>query len=394
MKYLRSPIILYTVLLTLYYILTMIFPNVRNSENQGAGRIFPQIIMGMLGLVNLLLVFKNINKLYKSAVCRVFLIYLLMSLIYVFFPIAGRSIYDNLLVFLKSNMAILTLFTFIYFFNTNRQRATRCMFFIFYIQCIYSLESLLMDKFMPLTEDDILDSNAGFNLIAAVPMTLLLPNKRLRLYAYVIMVLACMVSGQRSAALAALISVPFCIKYLRASIKKKDIYIFIFCGSIAIVPIISASYSNMVERMAVDAARGQVGSGRSVFWALLLIDFFQHNFFHILFGNGYFSSNAFLASKYGMAIEAHSGWIQNLYLFGIFGLILYSRTVFVLKKQNKYVNRLFPEYRNIFLICFIIFIVKCTTSHGNWDISVMPFSLVIAYIASQYNVEKNKAVRK
>ena len=145
------------------------------------------------------------------------------------------------------------------------------------------------------------------------------------------------------------------------------------------------AYSNIMNRMDVEANSGAVGSGRSIFWAILLIDFFDHNIFRIFFGNGLFSTQTLLMQKYGMAIDAHNGWIQNLYVFGILGLILYARTVFILFKQNRIVNKILPKYTNVLLVCFLIFITKCSTSHGNWDISVMPFALVIAYISSQYN---------
>lgn len=385
MKLYKYHISIYTVILTLYYLLTMLFPNVGYGTDQAAERIYPQMLMGMIGIISLFITIIKFNRLYKSKICRAYLIYLFVTFIYVFFPIEGKTLFENFIGFLKYNMAILTLFVFYCFLKENRPKATQCLFFIYWVQFIYSMESLLMDRFVYLAQNDMFNSNAGFNLIAAVPMTLILPNKRVRLYAYIILVLACLISGQRSAALAAVISIPFSISHLRQSIKKTDIYILVFLGIIAIYPIVHMAYSNIMNRMDVEANSGAVGSGRSIFWAILLIDFFDHNIFRIFFGNGLFSTQTLLMQKYGMAIDAHNGWIQNLYVFGILGLILYARTVFILFKQNRIVNKILPKYTNVLLVCFLIFITKCSTSHGNWDISVMPFALVIAYISSQYN---------
>ncbi|MBD5584686.1 MAG: O-antigen ligase family protein [Clostridia bacterium] len=286
-------------------------------------------------------------------------------------------------------MAILTIGCLYSFLKVNRELTLKCIYIIYFVQLFYGLESLIVDRLGSLSEqNEIFNSNAGFSLISTLPMTLLLPIKRLRIYLYLLVVAACLASGQRSAALAAIISIPFSYRDIRDGIRKNDKVLITILLAIALVPIATFAYMNIMLRNAIDAEKGDIGSGRSVFWLLLIIDFFDKNVFHMIFGNGYFSTQALLKIKYGMGIEAHNGWLQNLYVFGFIGFIFYARTVFIMYKQNKFYNKIQNGVKNILLICFIIFFVKSSTSHGNWDISVMPFSLVIAMVADQIRIIK------
>lgn len=376
-----SRVILYTFILTCYYLLSAIFPNVGYGDNQVAERIYPQVTMGLIGVYSLFLVLFNYKAILKSSICKPFFVYFGYAFVYVFLVIPGGSLFANFIYFLKLTMAIQTLFTLYVFLRDDYETAVKCIFFLYAVQFIYSFQSLLMDKFVYFHSHEIFNSNAGFNLIAAIPMTLIVPQKRLRAYVYIMLVVGCLFSGQRSAAVAALISFPLCLSYLRNSLRRSDIIVISLLGVIVLYPVLQIAIDNIMERMAADEKRGDIGSGRSIFWLISIKDFFSHDLLHLMFGNGYYSIQKMLGMKYGMAIEAHNGWIQNLYVYGIVGFILYVKTVFILIRKNKKVNRWLPEYHNILLICFIIFFVKCSTSHGNWDISVMPMGSLLALIA-------------
>lgn len=385
---------LYTFLLVLYYLLTMIFPaDLSPKADQASERIYPQIIMGVIGIISLMMVSFNANRLINSKLCKPYFIYLIVGFIYIFYIINGTNLYKNFLYFLKLDMAILTLGTFYIFLSKNRKTALSCIYIIYTIQLIYGVESLIADRFAAMQgEDEIFNSNAGFSLITCLPMTMLLPKQRLKMYLYILLVLCCIASGQRSAALAAIITVPFTLKYFFNSVSKKDKYLITVLVLIACIPVAYFAITNIMMRNAIDAEKGDIGSGRSIFWLLLISDFIDHNLIQLLFGNGYFSPQQLLGSKYGMAIEAHNGWIQNLYVYGIIGLILYAKTVFIMLKTNKTVNKLNIYPKNLLLICFLVFFVKCSTSHGNWDISVMPFSIVLAMIADGIRRNKKRKV--
>ena len=92
-----------------------------------------------------------------------------------------------------------------------------------------------------------------------------------------------------------------------------------------------------------------------------------------------------LKRTYGMAILSHNGWLDYMYIYGLGGLLLFTKTLISLIINNKKVNAVLCQYRNILLIIFILFIVKCSSSHGNWDISVMPLAMTLAVIMHDYS---------
>lgn len=380
---------IYTYLLILYYILNVLFPNIGYGDDQVKERIYPQITMGIIGIWSLLICLFNLKKLFGSIILNPFILYLSLSFIYVFWVNGNSTLSNNFIYFLKFDMAILVMSSFYLFYIKNKNVTTKLISIILFIQILYAINQLLMDKFIYKADADQFDSNAGFILIALIPLVLMIKNKRLRLYSYILLIVLCIFSGQRSAALAAVLVFPWCIRYLKGCYKKKDILFISIIGILAIYPILSYSISNFNARMEVDANQGSLGSGRSIFWMIIILDFINSNIGEMIFGHGYFSVNELLLNKYGLEIEAHNGWLQNLYTFGIFGIIIYAKTVFSMITHNKMVNTNLHKYNNLLLICFLTFLVKSVTSHGNWDISVMPFCISIAIIAADLYLDKN-----
>lgn len=374
---------LFSICLIIYYILTALFPNIGYGANQSSERIYPQITMGIIGVYCLYSFLLNVRKLYVSSFMRPFLIYMFLSLFYIFWILPSTSLFGNFLYVLKFDMAILVMFVFYLFLRKNRERTLKYIFIIFWAQFLYAIVSLFTDRFIIQSHAAFFNSNTGFLLVSSIPMTMILPKKRMRIYVYLAIVMGCLFSGQRSAALAAIISFPWCFKYIKQNLRIKDIIFLSVLGIIALYPIVQISIDNIMYRINLDSSNGNIGAGRSIFWIIVFKQFFQNDLLHWFFGNGYYSVQNLLLTKYGMAIEAHNGWLQTLYVFGFLGFIIYLKMCFSLLTKNRFVNRVAPAYKNIFMICFIVFFVKCSTSHGNWDISMIPFSLVLAIIADQ-----------
>lgn len=375
-----------TILVILYYILTMMFP-ARDDSLQGY-RIFPQVTMGIICIYCLWTAINKCRMLLHVKLFQPFFALMLMGFVYVFFSRSIADIANNFLSYLTAFMSILFMFTLYIHLDTDEQMAKRNIYFIFLMQITFAFYNLWQDLFMGYAVDmrrgGIHDSHAGFILECCLPFALIFPIKRLRLYIYILLFLGTISCGQRTAALVAIATLPFCFSYLRQSIKKSDIIILSILFAAAIVPVVMLAIDNLMARHEYDMRSGSIGSGRQIFWAIIWNHYWSNDLIYILFGSGYGSVQDLLKRTFGAAILSHNGWLDYMYIYGIGGLCLFAKTLISLIVANKKVNAVLSQYKNILLIIFILFIVKCSSSHGNWDISVMPIAMTLAIIMHDY----------
>ena len=234
--------------------------------------------------------------------------------------------------------------------------------------------------------DGIFDSNSGFVLASLIPMSLMLPSKRIRIIAYAIIVVSCLFCGQRAAALAAIISVPFAMKFLVGSIKKSEYFGLFVLGVLVIVilyPYIESSVQNLMLRQELEASKGDLGSGRSTFWKYIIDSYLNGNPINMIVGYGFFSVNSLLNLKYGYAIAAHNGFLEYLYSFGLIGFSIYLSIYFRLLGYYKSLKRNKSIYASMILMMFLVFSLRSITSHGDLNISYIPFFLPIAILMAR-----------
>ena len=371
---------LFTIVAVIYYLLNIAFPTDYAKDADNSLRIYPQIAAAALAFVSLWISFISIRRLWKNKMMRAFILLLGLSFIYILYPMKPA---ENTAYVIRTYMAIITMCAlYVMLIRVKDDRYwMRYVYLIYLFQLAFCLYSLFMDRmvFANSMEKEF-DSNAGFMLITCIPLALTIPAKRFRVYIYGLLMLACLYSGQRSAALAAAVSLPFCLWYLRGSIRKLDIAILLFLGVAFIIPILTEALQNIQLRNEIDINRGSMGSGRTIFWAIVVSDFFGQGPIHLMFGNGTDSVATLLDRTYGLAIGAHNGWLDILYTFGFLGLFLYARIFFLFLRRNKPISTTLPDYRNMYLILFLIFFVKSITSHGYFDISVVPFLTTVAMV--------------
>lgn len=371
-------------LLLVYYILDMLFPH--GNAAAESMRILPQITMAVCCIYCLCVAFKNNTLIGRQNLFKPYWALLILALLYVVYPFEDMALfYNNFIFFLKSYMAIIFMLALFVFLDRQPKSTITYIYKLYVVQLIYGFYKLFADRamFNDLGEHNLFDSNAGFMLICLLPMALILPKHRLRLYVFVAVILGCVYSGQRSAALAAVLCTPFCFAYLKNSIKKSDIFILVLAIIFVIAPVLQDAFLNIQLRNEHDIDSGSFGSGRSIFWKHIWDGFWDGNVLQLLFGNGTNSVPVLLRKTYGMTIGAHSGWLDALYTFGLIGFCIYASTLFMLLQKNKFVNKRLPYMKNMLLILFVLFFVKSTTSHGYWDITVMPFSMVLAIIVNR-----------
>ncbi len=382
-----SPSNFLTFFVLAYYILTMMFPQ-RNPLVEES-RIFPQTVMALICIYCLWVSINKCRIIIQEKTFRFFLIIMIMGLLYSFID-NGTDVFKNVLDFLKGYMAIMFMFTLYVHLHQDEKMAKRNIHIIFCVQIIYVFYLLWLDRTMGYgidAKEKVFDSNSGFLFECCIPLALIFPIKRLRLYLYLLLFVGCLYSGQRSASLAVIACFPFSANYLKQDIKRNDIIILSILLVVAIIPILTISIENLIARHNLDVAKKSMGSGRAIFWGMVWKHFWNNDLIYILFGNGCGSVQELLKRTYGAAILSHNGWLDYMYIYGVVGLLVYAKSLLSILSNNRRINEGVSEYKNIFLIIFILFIVKCTTSHGNWDISVMPIAMTMAIILYDYKKE-------
>ena len=369
---------LFFILFLFYYFLNIIFPTSYSAKDM-TDRILPQMVMAIICIYCLFISLINYKQLFKIKVFQPFFCLLLLSLIWVPFSVSGDySFLKSFISFLKNNMGIVYMFVVYIMLVEYGEKMEKYIFLLFVIQVIFVILNLTNERLM-VSKEKIFDSNFGFMLVCCVPMALLYPIKRLRLYILILLVCGCIVSGQRSAALTSILCFPLYVKLLKNNNKRSDFLFIFILLFIVVLPILNLAIDNFIMRHELDVKAGSIGSGRNIFWAIVWKYFWNNDALHILFGNGIDSVSLLLKEKYGMAIGAHNGWLDNLYSFGLFGIFFYAYSLFFLCNESRKMI-LEKEYANIMLLIFCIFFFKCSTTHGYWDISTNPLACAISYV--------------
>lgn len=372
-------------LFVLYYILNIIFPTNYVDIDANAHRIYPQIVMAVLTLWIICICILKSRLILMNRFFYPYIALVLLAFIYILYPFKPVL---NIEYFLKTYMGILSMFVMYIFYIHNSRATRRAIFIIFFFQILFCITSLIQDK-MDFTEgnsvSELFDSNAGFLLVSCIPLSLLLPNKSSRIYIYAFLILACIYTGQRSASLCAILSVPFALKTLYRNLRKKDLIILFFLA-IALSPLLFTSIQNLIARNQLDADKGTIGSGRSIFWLMVINGFLDGNIFQILFGNGTNSVASLIEAQYGLSIGAHNGWLDILYTFGILGFSILAIIIFQFIIYAKKIRKEFNNEGTVLLILFIIYFFKASTSHGYPDISMIPFFHACSIIIGEYTL--------
>lgn len=387
----------YFFLFTAYFVFNVLFPAKQGMlvMADDGRRIYAQVCLVSIIFYSLIYIIKNLFVFTRNRYFAPYWQYLLMSVLYmscyVIFP--GNDLatpFEAVVQILKSTAAIFVYFGF-YLVARKDPHNSKYLYAILLLQVVYSVIFLGMDYYHSLLKtissnaDNGFDSNAGFALASLIPMCFILPYRRFRIYLYVFLIAVTIFSGQRTAALAAIISIPFALGFIKKDLKRFDYILFGLVLVVVVIPVISIATENIMLRNEIDANSGDIGSGRSEFWKIVITSYSNSNIFGIILGHGLFSVNDILLRKYGIAIGAHNGYIDHLYSFGIIGLFLYLRCYLVFYKMYIFFRKKKSEYAVLVLMMLFMLVLRSGASHGDFDISYIPFFSTMAIIIAKYN---------
>jgi hypothetical protein len=121
---------------------------------------------------------------------------------------------------------------------------------------------------------------------------------------------------------------------------------------VAFVYFMEVAYESLIFRFEniVHPERGTIGSGRDVIWSTLLSHWYHGDVFNFFFGYGFFSTSSIEGHI------AHNDFIEFLFDFGVFGLMLY---IFVLFKYFKNIQNVkqYDKYLYFLLMTCLLIII-------------------------------------
>lgn len=391
---------IYFLLFVIYYVMDVIFPYNEGDMVDASVRIYPQIAMGLIFAYSLYYFIINFQQLNKIWLFRPFILLLIIMAFYIPFS-PERDLYQNFIQFMKMNTASISLFGF--YLSIKKTDDYKLFYNLYIVMLLYGLFALIRDYYVVkivatrFVSNDLFDSHSGFMLASLIPMTLMLPAKKMRAVIYIILVVATMLSGQRAASIGAIISLPFALKYIKGSMNKGN-YMFLFIIGvttiIVLLPAIETAIENIMLRQQHDADRGSIGSGRGEFYMIIIKSFFDSSLFNLLFGYGYFSINALLKVKFGLGISAHNGFLEHLYTFGFLGFFVY---LFIFINIYRFYRRLKSKNKNesnLVLMMLFVFLIRSVAAHGNLDITYIPFFMPIAILLSKSGRTEMKVIKR
>lgn len=381
------PKIKYIVLLyVLYTVLNMLFPmELGTNRGQTSERIYPQVCMALLSMYCTFYTLKNFHYLFHNRYFSAFAMYFVFLWLYSFLPSEmDYSLVERIIHIMKLTIAMSMMFA-IYLSLKEDLELEKYVYYIYAFCVVYGFFTLFRDTvYLRMIGRETTDSNSGFILASCIPMSFLIPNKRIRIYVFLLVMVGTLMSGQRAAFVGAIFSLPFVYRYLLQSLKAIDWIVLIAVFIVVVMPYVYRAIDNQIARHYEDMVYvDRYGGGRLIFWNCIWENFKSSGIIQIFFGHLNDSVPALLKAKVGSDIEAHNGWLQNLYTYGLVGLCFYIGCYISFLKNNSNIGDIMPEYKNFFFLLFAMFFVRSTVSHGNFDVSYIPFCMSFALLVAR-----------
>lgn len=386
---LKNPAILYLLILVVYYIAYILTPvdYSGSSENYSTSRIAPQLLSMIMIAYSVFYFLKNKQQIANQPIQKFFIFLLYVFLSYFVYLIYGVPFSLYLLSnILKIAFWIIPLVLFsVYLKKVTHLNNILITFIIIYL--IYIAISMYL-QYGTSEEAEITGAGIGGAIFYITPIIFIIPNKRQATWFYCIAFALAIISAKRTPILMMMIPLIFFYKQIISSLKPKD-YIVIFIVFIGGAITFLSQFTNMlIERNQIDAASGAYGSGREIFYKIVLEGWLNADTIQFLLGFGIGSVNQLLLSKFGIAISAHSGFLDVLYSYGLIGFIIYLSIFYSLWKYRSDVKKYYPRVYKSYIMFISIWFFQNFIIHGFSGPQFICYTIFIGYVISRVNIAK------
>lgn len=391
------PIIIFTILQVSYYILRCIFPDFFVGGNIAAKNedsIYPQVAMGLTNLFAYYLIYLLRKGMKKNKDMMLFFFIILMYFVWDGFRSIAEGFQIPLLINLMKRTSPYVMFYVLYLaYLDNKKITIKCMLviavtmichaaYLFYFQLEY-------EKSLGL--DGIRDSNYGAMIASALAFPLLIRKNKYALFSWGLMMLLVFYSGQRSAILVGILSIPVAWSSYKNTLKRTEVVFLIIVASLFSVPYFKGAYDNLIERTEIETESGEFGSGRSKFYPVALKGYADGNFVQTVFGRPQTELMDLIKKRLGIRITSHNGFIDMLFCYGFIGFIVYLNVFVSLFVKSKSVRKYASRYYQVYLYMIFAWLVQNLVTHGLFSPA---YGLVFGYILVKTKINERRTKEK
>lgn len=380
-----------------YLISCIIFPSNENygsTSDYGLNRLIPQILSFLLIIISSTCLKKILFT--KKMVLKSFYLFAIYTFLsYLFFLFGGNSFS---LYFLADTLKIfIWIFPIYYLYNIflniddyviEKYLKKYCVIFIAYLIISifqeYSFRSTGTIEIM--TEEQ--GVYAGGAIYFLVPLIFISFSRRLSTYLFFLAFAIAILTAKRTPIILLSVFAVFQLRSMLFSLKKKDYIILSIIICLTVSLLLTSYWDMMMNRNISDMERGGTyGSGREIFYAIVIQGWLDGNILEKIFGHGYGSVHLLLLEKYGMAISSHNGFLDAIYVYGLLGLLLYLLIFVFLIRKLEYIKK-YTKYYKVYVGFIVMWFVQNLIIHGFTGPNMVPYGIFIAYIFAR--AYKNK----
>ena len=383
-----------------YLVSSIIFPssdNYGSTSDYGFNRLIPQLLSTLVVIISAPSFFKALRS--KILSIKAFYVFSLLTLVNLLVTLSSKGFS---LYFMAEQFKIFVwIFPIYYLYDIFRhleQEEIRpwlklyiYVFYLYLIIAIYQEYSFrATGNIEILTEGQGVYSGGAIYFL--VPLIFAVFNKRVATYLWIIGFGIAVLTAKRTPLVLLLVFGAFQFKAMLKSLKSKDYVILTFITFAGSTLLLAQYWEMLVERNAHDAeAGGTYGSGREVFYMIVLNGWLNSNWVEQFFGHGFGSVHELLLREYGMAISSHNGFLDCIYIYGTVGVISYILIFIFAFRRYRVVKKLIPQYKNTYMAFICMWLIQNLIIHGFSGPNFIPYGIFLAYIESEiYKAKKRK----
>lgn len=248
---------------------------------------------------------------------------------------------------------------------------------------LYDLGLAVIDPRIRYGGIEEINTSSGYVFVMILPLLMYL-FKDYNKWVFALTLVLTLISGKRGAFVIYIILMGYMMLQHRnlKSENKFDWKSVLFAG-IVIVGVfffIEIAYESFIYRIQNIEKNDAIGSGRSIFWMILLNHWNDSNIVYKIIGSGYYSSRGIIQNV------AHSDFLQYLVDYGIIGLSIWSMVLYKLYYNVKKVKDSHKFLYVLLIFCIIILIGRGLFA-GTLRTDQIYLSISLGYLLGIYDLK-------
>lgn len=374
---------LYIILLMVYYCSSVLLGGGKHDMNNLSDNMIPKLSAGIFIIYNIWLFFyyKNIRLIGALKRFGSFTLFTLISFLFFYLTTYREMFYFTM--YLKVLMWLLSLMVLYKHFTVCSSEEVKKLSTYF---CVVFILGGLFEYVNELITLGGAEYGSGSCMYVILPLVFLIfrSSKYLPYFILAVFIISA-ASLMRKPLIICGVIILMMHKELRKSLNFWTIIIIatVFISFLSMY--IDSLIGTILERMAGEREEGVYGSGRTIFWALILDDFFNGcDIMRQFVGNGYGSVIQLTQKKYGMPIGAHNGFIDCLYSYGYIGLMLYASIFYGLLSKIKILKKINAYHAKILFVTVVMWFIQNCVYFGFDGPYMIAYSFIFAIVFSDY----------